>query len=171
MNIRKEQSSDIKKIWQVNSEAFDTDAEADLVNALRSSGCTFISLVAEIQNNIVGHILFTPVELTGYKKNENKLKIMGLAPMAVLSQHQNKKIGSKLVKTGLEQCRLLGYDAVVVLGHPKYYPKFDFVPSVKYGIKSEYDVPDEVFMILELVPECLKSHTGVIKYHEAFNSL
>jgi putative acetyltransferase len=168
MEIREEQPSDIEKIWKVNSNAFETDAEANLVNALRSSGCTYISLVAEIENNIVGHILFTPVELIG---NKNKLKIMGLAPMAVLSTNQNKGIGSKLVKAGLEQCRSHGYIAVVVLGHPNYYPKFGFVPSVKYGIKSEYEVPEEVFMILELIPGSLKNHEGVIKYHEAFNSV
>ncbi len=159
MNIREEQSSDIEKIWKVNAEAFETEAEANLVNALRSGGCTYISLVAEIENSVVGHILFTPVELTG---NENKLKILGLAPMAVLSEHQNKKIGSKLMEAGLAHCQSLGYDAVVVLGHPNYYPKFGFEPSVKSGIKSEYDVPDEVFMLLELVPESLKDHAGVI---------
>ena len=168
MNIREEQPSDIKKIWEVNSEAFETEAEANLVNALRSSGCTYISFVAETENNVVGHILFTPVELSS---NKNQLSIMGLAPMAVLSARQNKGIGSKLVKVGLERCQSLGYDAVVVLGHPNYYPKFGFVPSIKYGIKSEYEVPDEVFMILELVPGALKNHMGVIKYHEAFNSV
>lgn len=168
MNIREEQPSDIEKIWEVNSDAFETQAEANLVNALRNSGCAYISLVAETENIVVGHILFTPVELTG---NENKLKIMGLAPMAVFSQYQNKGIGSKLVKTGLEYCRSLGYDAVVVLGYPNYYPRFGFVPSVKYGIKSEYEVPDDVFMILELVPEALKGHKGIIKYHEAFNNV
>lgn len=170
MNIRKEQPTDIEKIWKVNSDAFETEAEANLVNALRSSECTYISLVAETETNVVGHILFTPVELIG-DKNKNKLKIMGLAPMAVLGQCQNKGIGSKLVKTGLGHCQSLGYDAVVVLGHASYYPKFGFVPSVKYGIKSEYEVPDEVFMILELVPKSLECHAGVIRYHEAFNSV
>ncbi|MEN8170633.1 MAG: N-acetyltransferase [Pseudomonadota bacterium] len=168
MNVRKEQPSDIEKIWEVNSEAFETEVEANLVDALRSSGCAYISLVAETEHKVVGHILFTPVELSGY---ENKLKIMGLAPMAVLSQYQNQGIGSKLVKAGLEYCQSLGYDAVVVLGHPHYYPKFGFIPSVKYGIKSEYEVPDEVFMILELIPESLKNHRGVIKYREAFSSV
>jgi len=168
MNIREEQAPDINNIWTVNSEAFDTAAEANLVNALRSSGCTYISLVAETVNKVVGHILFTPVELTGSK---DKSKIMGLAPMAVLSQYQNKGIGSKLVKAGLKQCKSLGYDAVVVLGHADYYPKFGFVPSIRYGIKSEYQVPDEVFMIVELVPESLKNYSGVIKYHEAFSSV
>jgi len=168
MNIREEVSSDIEKIWEVNSEAFETEAEANLVTALRNSGCTYFSLVAESGAKVVGHILFTPVELSG---NENKLKILGLAPMAVLSQYQNKGIGSKLVKAGLEHCQSLGYDAVVVLGHPNYYPKFGFVPSVKYGIKSECEVPDEVFMILELTPGSLKNYEGVIKYHDAFNSV
>jgi len=168
MNIREEVASDIEKIWKVNSDAFETKAEANLVDALRNRGCPYLSLVAETENEVVGHILFTPVELSG---NENKLKIMGLAPMAVLSNYQNKGIGSALVQAGLEHCLSLGYDAVVVLGHPDYYPKFGFAASVKYGIKSEYEVPDEVFMILELIPRSLKNHEGVIKYHEAFNSV
>lgn len=167
MNIRDELSSDIEKIWKINTDAFGTEDEANLVNALRSSGCSYISLVAETEDKVVGYILFTPVELSG---NQNNLKIAGLAPMAVSSQYQNKGIGSKLVKAGLDHCKSLGYDAVVILGHPNYYPKFGFIPSVKFGIKSEYEVPDEVFMILELVQGSLKNHKGIIKYHEAFNS-
>lgn len=168
MNIREEQSSDIEKIYKVNTEEFESKAEANLVNALRNSGCKFISLVAEIESEVVGHILFTPVELT---ENKNNLKIMGLAPMAVLSQFQNRGIGSKLVSAGLEICKSQGSDAVAVLGHPAYYPKFGFTPSVNFDIKSEYDVPTDVFMILELVPEALKDHKGIIKYHEEFNNV
>ena len=168
MNIRAELSSDIEKIWEINRDAFGTEDEANLVNALRSSGCTYLSLVAEIEDEIAGYILFTPVELSG---NKNNLKIAGLAPMAVSSRYQNKGIGSKLVKAGLDRCKSSGFDAVVVLGHPNYYPKFGFTPAVKFGIKSEYDVPDEAFMILELVQGTLKNHKGTIKYHEAFNSV
>lgn len=167
MNIREEQASDIDGIWQVNTDAFQSRSEADLVNRLRNSGCTYISLVAETDNKIVGHILFTPVELTG---DENTAKIMGLAPMAVSSDYQNKGIGTQLVIAGLDHCRSLGYDAIVVLGHPGYYPKFGFKPSAGYGIRSEYDVADDIFMVLELAPGSLKGHHGVIKYHEAFNS-
>ena len=168
MNIREENASEVKEIWELNAKVFETKAEANLVNALRESGCTYISLVAETEGKIVGHIFFSIVELSG---EENKLRIMGLAPMAVLKKYQNKGIGSKLVKAGLEYCKSLGYDAVVVLGHPNYYPKFGFVPSTKYGIKSEYDVPDEVFMVLELVPGSLKNQKGIIKYHKAFDSV
>ena len=167
MNIRKEKDSDKEKIWKVNAEAFETEAEANLVNALRDSGISFISLVAEKDEEIVGHILFTPVELIG---DDSGLKLMGLAPMAVLTELRKKGIGSKLVKTGIEKCSTHGYDAVVVLGHPEYYPKFGFVSLIKYGIKSEYDVPDEAFMVLELKEGSLKYKNGVIKYHAAFGS-
>lgn len=168
MNIRKEKASDKENIWKVNAEAFETETEANLVNALRDSDIPFISLVAEENKEIVGHILFTPVELIG---DDSGLKIMGLAPMAVLIKLQKKGIGSQMVKTGLEKCSTQGYDAVVVLGYPEYYPKFGFMPSVKYGIKSEYDVPDEAFMVLELKEGSLKYKNGVIKYHAAFGSV
>ena len=69
---------------------------------------------------------------------------------------QNKGIGSLLVKAGIQQCISEGYDVIVVLGHPNYYPKFGFVPSVNYGIKSEYEVPEDVFMVLELKESALK---------------
>jgi len=168
MNIRKEKDSDKENIWTVNAEAFETEVEANLVNALRDSGIPFISLVAEEDEEIVGHILFTPVELIA---DDSALKLMGLAPMAVLPELQKKGIGSQLVKTGIEKCSTQGYDAIVVLGHPEYYPKFGFITSVKYGIKSEYDVPDEAFMLLELKEGSLKDKIGVIKYHAAFGSV
>ncbi|MFQ5770899.1 MAG: GNAT family N-acetyltransferase [bacterium] len=168
MNIRKEQNTDIKEVWQINSEAFETDAEANLVDSLRNAGIPYISLVAEEEGKIVGHIMFTPVELTGH---EESLKIIGLAPVAVAKRVQNKGIGSELVKAGLEQCNKQGYEAVVVLGHPEYYPRFGFIPSVRYGIKSEYEVPDEAFMVLELQKGALKNKTGTIKYHAAFSNV
>jgi len=168
MNIRKEIDSDKEKIWKVNVESFETEAEANLVNALRDSKILFISLIAEEDEEIVGHILFTPVELIG---DDSGLKLMGLAPMAVLPGFQKKGIGSQLVKTGKEKCSTQGYDAIIVLGHPDYYPKFGFIPSVKYGIKSEYDVPDEAFMVLELKEGSLKDKKGVIKYHSTFGSV
>ncbi len=165
MGIRIEQPQDIERIWNINAEAFDTVTEANLVNALRGSGIPYISLVYEENHELVGHIFFSLVELSG---DMSGLRIMGLAPMAVASQFRNKGIGSALVKAGIEQCISEGFDAIVVLGHPNYYPKFGFVPSVRYGIKSEYDVPDEAFMVLELKKSSLKEKQGTIKYHAAF---
>ena len=91
--------------------------------------------------------------------------------MAVLPKYQRTGIGSKLVKTGIQRCMSEGYEAVVVLGHPDYYPKFGFVPSVRYGIKSEYQVPDEAFMILELKKDVLKGKQGTIKYQKVFRNI
>ena len=112
--------------------------------------------------------MFSPVELSN---NPENVAITGLAPMAVLPDYQKKGIGSALVRKGLEYCREAGFKAVVVLGYPEYYPKFGFIPSVQFNIKSEYDVPENVFMIQELEKGVLKNGNGIIKYHEVFNGV
>ena len=122
-------------------------------------------LVAEEGDDIVGHILFSPVTL---EDCDQSISIAGLAPMAVLPKHQRKGIGSRLVEEGIRRCEEAGYDAVVVLGHPEYYPRFGFSPSMNYGIRSEYDVPDEVFMVKELKEGVLADCKGTVKYHEVF---
>ena len=167
MTIREEKDTDRDQIWQLNAEAFETEAEANLINALRDSGVSLISLVAEEDTRIVGHILFTPVELIGDSTN---LKLTGLAPMAVAPKLQRKGIGSQLVKTGLDRCLAHGHDAVVVLGHPDYYPRFGFVPSLTYGIKPEFDVPAEVFMLKVLRDDALDGRSGIVRYHQAFQT-
>ena len=116
---------------------------------------------------MIGHIMFSPVRLSGHPD----LKIMGLAPMAVLPRYQRKGVGSALVRSGLEKCRALGVGAVALLGHIGYYPRFGFVPSVRYGIGCEYKVPEEAFMVLELQSGYLAGKHGIIQYHDAFKNL
>lgn len=99
------------------------------------------------------------------------LKIMGLAPMAVAPSQQRRGIGSALVRAGLERCRALGAGAVVVLGHPAFYPRFGFVPSTHFNIACEYDMPEEAFMVMELERGFLRGASGTIRYHEAFMNL
>jgi putative acetyltransferase len=164
MRIRPENTGDFDMVRKVNIKAFGQESEADLVDALRKSGIPLISLVTEEDNKITGHIIFSPVTIDGCAS----ISIAGLAPMAVLPEFQRKGIGSMLVKEGLKQCKQAGYSAVVVLGHPEYYPRFGFVPSSTYNIKSEYDVPENVFMILELPEGALKGCHGTAKYHENF---
>ena len=164
MQIRAERQDDCAAIQTVNEAAFLTLDEAHLVNALREQAKPIISLLAEEEGSIVGHILFSPVTLPDHPE----LKLMGLAPMAVVPQHQREGIGSMLVVAGLEACQELKTDAVVVLGHPEYYPRFGFVPSVHFGIGCEYEVPEDVFMMLEITPGCLNNASGKIKYHAAF---
>ncbi len=161
MNIRYETAADIAQIHDVNQRAFGQPVEADLVDALREQARPFLSIVADGHGAIVGHICFTPVTI----EQTNGL-VMGLAPMAVAPERQHQGIGSQLVRFGLDECRRLGAVAVVVLGHPEYYPRFGFRPASSIGLRSEYDVPDPVFMVLALTPGV--DLRGVARYHEAF---
>ena len=167
MLIRVEEPNDRASVYAVNASAFESSAEADLVDALREQAWPIVSLVAEKNRNVVGHIMFSPVSLSGHPD----LKAMGLAPMAVAPEHQRQGIGSALVRTGLEQCKQLGFVAVIVLGHAAYYTRFGFSPSSRFGIDSEYEVPEEVFMALELQTGALNGKTGTVKYHAAFSKL
>ncbi len=164
MQIRLEQPADVAAVHAVNQSAFETSAEADLVDSLRARAKPIISLVADDHGTIVGHILFSPVMLTGH----GGLALMGLAPMAVVPARQRRGIGSALIRGGLDRCRQYACDAIVVLGHPEYYPRFGFAPASAFGLTSEYDVPDEVFMVLELNQGVLRGKSGVIRYHAAF---
>jgi putative acetyltransferase len=165
--IRPEQPGDQAGVRAVNVAAFETPAEADLVDALRAQARPLVSLVAEEAGAIVGHILFSPVTLPGHPA----LALTGLAPMAVAPARQRAGIGSALVRAGLDACRRLPADAVVVLGHPGYYPRFGFAPGVRSGLGCEYDVPAAAFMVLELRPGALRGATGTVQYHAAFASL
>jgi putative acetyltransferase len=167
MLIRPEEARDQPAVYALNSAAFETCLEARLVDALRQQAHPLISLVADNGHAVVGHILFSPVSLAGHPG----LNIMGLAPMAVAPDHQRKGIGSALVRAGLDRCEQLGVGAVVVLGHPKYYPRFGFCSSSRFGIKSEYGVPEEVFMLMELQPGYLHGASGTLKYHSAFGKV
>lgn len=164
LRIRTEILDDVPAVHDLNALAFPTDAEANLVDSLRENAHPAISLVAEEDEAIVGHIMFTPVELVG----NASLNIMGLAPMAVDPARQRCGIGTKLVNEGLSRCSDIGTGAVVVLGHPSYYPRFGFALASAKNIISEYDVPDEAFMILELTTGYLSGAEGTIRYHDAF---
>ena len=143
------------------------DAEARLVDALKRRASPTVSLVAIVDNRVTGHILFSPVQ---HAEDTNAL-IMGLAPMAVAEEARNQGVGGALVASGIAACARLGAGAIVVLGHPGYYPRFGFTPASDYGIECEYDVPDEAFMAIELTPQFLASRPGTIKYHECFADL
>jgi putative acetyltransferase len=168
MTVRPEKPEDNPAIRIVNRRAFGGAAEADLVDALRRNGKTVISLVAEDDGLIVGHIFFS---LVAIQSKGAELTGVGLAPLAVIPERQNQGIGSMLVEHGLRRCREEGHPYVVVLGHPDYYPRFGFVPASRFGIKSEYDVADEVFMVMELREGALSGRAGVAKYQPEFNEV
>ena len=168
MTIRPENPEDIPAIRIVIEKAFGRPAEAELVDALRQNGKAAISLVAEDDGSIVGHVLFSPVAI---QSKGTGLTGIGLAPLAVIPERQHQRIGSMLVEHGLRRCREEGHPFAVVLGHPDYYPRFGFVPASSFGIKSEYDVADEVFMVMELREGALYGCAGVVKYQPEFNEI
>ncbi|HEY7180006.1 MAG TPA: N-acetyltransferase [Blastocatellia bacterium] len=168
MTVRPEKPEDVPAIRVVNEQAFGRPAEADLVDALRRNGKATLSLVAEDNACIVGHILFSPVTI---QSNETELIGIGLAPLAVIPERQNQGIGSMLVEEGLKRLREAGHRLVVVLGHPNYYPRFGFVPASSFNVKSEYDVADEVFMAMELREGALRDQSGIARYQPEFNEL
>lgn len=165
--IRAEEERDHAAVYALNAAAFETPAEAGLVDVLREQAHPCASLVAEDGGAIIGHIMFTPVTLAGHAGR----KIMALAPMAVAPERQRKGIGSALVRAGLDRCRQLGIGAVVVVGHPAYYSRFGFLPAATFGLGCEFDVPEGVFMAMELQPGHLRGVSGTVRFHPAFSEI
>ena len=159
--IRRERLADIPGIAKVNSEAFGREDEARIVTALRNAGMLTYSLVALVDGLIVGHLALSPVTI---QSPNGSTPVLGLAPMAVLPRLQRLGIGSRLVRHGIEAAREGGHRAMVVLGHPAYYPRFGFEPASRYDIVYEFPVRPEAFMVLELVPESLSSLAGTAHY-------
>nr|WP_317333165.1 N-acetyltransferase [uncultured Romboutsia sp.] len=172
INIRVEQELDYKIVEDIIENAFlnaeFTDhQEHNLVRKLRKSSefIPELSLVGEIDNKIVAHILFTKINIVS---NEESFESLALAPLSVLPDYQNKGIGRSLINYGLEVAKNLGYESVVVLGHENYYPKFGFKKASEFDIKPPFEVDDEAFMALELKENGLKNVSGIVKYSNAF---
>ena len=164
LTVRPEATHDQQSVWNVNRSAFKSDDEAILVNALRDGGFFEVSLVAEQNAEIIGHILFSRLSIiTG----EGSVEAVSLAPMAVLPSHQRLGIGSKLVMAGLEACRELGHKIVVVLGHPTFYPRFGFSAERAQPLKNPFG-GGEAWMGLELIPGSLSGIAGRVEYPPPF---
>jgi putative acetyltransferase len=159
--VRRERPGDAAAVREVNTAAFGRPDEADLVDRLRQRAPLYLGLVAADGDEVVGHILFTPVTLHCYQA---PYTVLALAPMAVRPGRQRQGIGSALVREGLAACRAAGHDVVVVVGHPAYYPRFGFVPARPLGLMSEPAFPDEAFMVAELTPGALRGRRGVVLY-------
>jgi putative acetyltransferase len=163
--IRAEQPSDISEIHQIHLRAFPEPLEAKLVDQLRDNGHLFVSLVAEIDGVIVGHIAFSPVTIDGHPDLTSGV---GLAPLAVLLEYQRKGIGSQLVQEGLVACSQKGFSFAVVLGSPKLYQLAGFRSASHWQLGNEYGAGDE-FMAIELIAESLTNRSGLVRYAPEFS--
>ncbi len=168
LHVRPERPADRQVIRQINKAAFAGEVEARLVDNLRGTPgfIPALSLVAEKDGVVVGHILFSIVHVT---LGATRVPVLALAPMAVMPELQNQGIGSLLVREGLARCKALGHKVVVLVGHAEYYPRFGFAPAGAMGLRLPFEAPDEAFMALELVPGALHGLNGTIEYPPAFN--
>ena len=170
LTIRQENKNDYEEVYNVIKTAFETAEhsdgnEQDLVVALRNSD-NFIpelSLVAVMDNKIVGYILYTKIKI-------GKQEELALAPLGVLPEYQKQGIGRTLIQEGNKKVKELGYHYSVVLGSDKYYPKFGYVSAKEYGIVAPFDVPDENFMAIKLNDTDIEIK-GIVQYAKEFGIL
>lgn len=173
MIIRQENNNDYKEVFSVIEKAFKEEEFTDhkeqfLVERLRTSKAFIpeLSIVAEVNGKIVGHILITKVKV---KNKTKEFDSLALAPVSVIPEFQNKGIGGKLITHSHNKARELGYKSIILLGHESYYPKFGYEQADKYGIKLPFEVPKENCMVIELVEDGLKGVNGMVEYAKEFN--
>jgi putative acetyltransferase len=162
--IRIETPADQEGIRKVNRLAFGRDDEASLVDALRNGGYVRSSLVAEIDRQIVGHVLFSELPILSETAT---FPALALAPMAVLPEYQRQGIGSELIRRGLETCREQRHRIVIVLGHPDFYRRFGFASELARRLNSPFS-GKESFMAMELVAGALNGVSGKVQYPPPF---
>lgn len=171
--VRQENEKDFGAVEDVIARAFAEIDHSDqsehlLVNRLRKSQ-TFmaeLSLVAEYGNQIVGHILFTPLTID----SEEPYEALALAPVSVLPEFQNQGIGSQLIEKGHEVLRGLGFDVVVLVGHESYYPRFGYVPADSFGIEFPFEIPSKNKMVAIFNHKDSRNYAGMVQYPASFFS-
>lgn len=167
MLIRSEALADLLAIDKLLHKTFPTDAEAKLVMSLRENGHNTLSLVAcNDEGKVVGHVMFSPVEVGG-----QDIGVQGLAPLSVHPDYRQQGIAEQLVKEGLETLHEFGYPACVVFGDPAYYARFGFKPASEFALHYNGDAPVEAFMAMELEPASFAHCRGEVTYSREFDAL
>jgi putative acetyltransferase len=165
LEIREERLDDIAAVRDVNRRAFGQELEGKIFDALRSNRAALLSLVATLNGQVVGHIMYSPITVGDDAKGA------AVGPMAVLPEFQRQGIGSKLIETGNRKLKDADCPFIIVLGHADYYPRFGFEPASERGIKCEWDVPNDAFMLLILDETKMEGVSGVAKYRPEFSTL
>ena len=167
--LRSERPDDAAEIARVAIGAFVRKDEALLVEAMRKEPefDPDLSIVAEEDGTIVGHVLFSRVSIVS--PEGDRTPAIALAPVAVLPGRQKQGIGTSLIEEGIRRCHRKGEKIIIVLGLPGYYPRFRFVPAKDHGIRAPFPVPDDAFMVLGLEPHALIGVAGTVAYPSPFH--
>ena len=172
IRIRQENSSDHPMVAEVIKSAYEdvgysNHREQFMVERLRNSAAFIpqLSLVAQVNHEIIGHILLTKIAIHNHGKSTTSL---ALAPLSVTPKFQGKGVGSKLVAEAHRLAKELGYQSVTVLGHPKYYPRFGYEPMKRYGLELPFDVREENCMVVCLSENEWSGMAGKIEYPSEF---
>ena len=163
LTTRPEAPSDHEAIARVIRDAFGGEDEVRLVDNLRDSGHLLLSMVAEEDGAIVGHIAYSPMTVDSDTASYNAIC---LAPLAVTPSRQKQGVGGDLMRASLDELRATSGGAVFLLGHPSYYPRFGFRPAREFGIHYQDD--RDAFMALELTPGALDNVTGTAHFSPEF---
>lgn len=164
VTIRTEQPVDIPAIRLVNRLAFQQDQEGHIVDALRAAGAALLSLVAVVNGEVIGHILYSPASI-------GTLTGAALGPMAVRPDCQRQGVGSRLVEAGTAILQASGCPFIVVVGHEAYYPRFGFTAAASRGISCGWDVPDDAFMIRVLDERVMQGVSGLTTFRHEFSTI
>lgn len=146
ISLREAEPEDYGAIRSILLAAFETSAEADLVEALRAEGCVVLELIAENGDATAGHILYSELPIEAAART---VRGAALAPMAVHPAHQRLGIGGALIHMSLAMLAHQGIEAVVVLGHANYYPRFGFSASLAAHLDTPFSGPNLMAMELE----------------------
>jgi len=164
--VRPERPGDAASIHALHVAAFSGETEARIVDDLRRNDAVLASFVAEVAGIIVAHVMFSAVTV------EQGTTGVGLAPIAVHPEHQHRGIGTRLIRHALEILRNDGWTWVALLGHPRYFPRFGFLPAVLYGLACPWEgVPDPAFMALPLIDGGLDLCQGIVRFRPEFNQM
>lgn len=164
IEIRKETDADNIRVREIEVAAFEGSLQADLVDTLRECAVPYLSLVALVSSEIVGHIFFSPA----FIECQAAPPAAQLSPIAVDPSHQGKGIGSKLIQTGLQECSSIGWKAIFLLGDPRYYSRFGFVMASPIGLEYENPSFAPDLQVVELEPGTLDGCRGTVRFHPAF---
>lgn len=168
IRVRPEMPADRAGISRIHEAAFETDVEARLVEALRETEASVVSLVAEASDELVGHVVFSPVVI---ESPTGRTGAIGLGPMAVVPEQQRRGIGTRLVEEGLAACQAARHRLVFVLGHPSFYRRCGFVPAPPRGLHYSSHELDPYFMLRELEPGAAGTVSGWVRYDPAFEAV